>query len=192
MSTSTTKRDINLAITDAMVAAFISSEYNRVKNPTIFLEHTVNNFIYNSNIEDLWGPKWSLFLSIIVDNIDPELSLDIKISAVVDVLGRMTGGLKVDPIEIIAKKNNIPIDDTVRSMLHYGSKHQIYIAEQACKALNIPSPIGVSPTCGGGGDKKCSSCAHQPFKQSPGCCKSVTKDDKRSIPIKLKRKENEL
>ena len=188
MSTPIVENTINSEILNAMDAASTTTEYSPVKTTALFLEHTVNN-ITNSNINKLWGPKWSLFLAMIVDDIEPKVSIDVAVLAVTDVLRHMTGYLDIGPEETIAKKTSVSIEDVATSSIFHGSEQQIYIAEQACMALNIPTPSEVSCLYDVLGNMACPSYADQLFKLSPGGCKSISKNDIPGILVKLKEKK---
>ena len=177
MYTPALEQAVRTALSNAMNAAYISSDYNPVDNTALFLEHTVNNIIFNSNINDLWGPRWSLFLATVVDDIQPAVSRDVAVLAVTEVLRRMTGHLDIEPAETIARKTGVSINDTVTSTIFSGSKQQVNIAKQACRALDIPSPLEVSYLYDAIGDTACPSDAEQLYKLKPDKGKPITEDD---------------
>ena len=123
---------------------------------SLFLEDVINVITPNTDINSLWGPKWSLFLTMIVDNIHPAASRDVAVSAVTEVLRRMTGHSEVTPGTILAMNVGLSPDETDNIISVYTSEIEQYmeIATKACNNLDIPSPrevwilynaLGVSP-----------------------------------------------
>ena len=191
MSNNVIEKDINKVLNNVMNSAMISSEYTPGDNISLFLEHVVNNIIYNSKIEDLWGPVWSLFLAVIADRMRPVVSPKIALMGIKDVLSRMVGHSDTTPGIAMAAKLGLPVDDILMSIDLSGSttEQHLKIASVACNYLCIATPVEVAYLRTALDDTGCMLDLALLYKLKPDASKHMTRAD---IPMLLALKNAKL
>ena len=173
------EKAIDKVLQDAMSSAAASTNYRPGDEIGIYLEHVVNNMVLDRKIGDIWGPEWSVFLAMVARKIDPEISSDIVVSGLKEVLCRMTGNSDATPTNVMARKLNLSIGDIERSMYISGLITGIHnkIATDVCESICIPGPIEVTYLHTALGDSSCPTEAAELCKLRPNSCKPITKDE---------------
>ena len=179
MDYSTTEQTINDTLNNIIESATLSSGYKPGDSITAFLVHVVSNITDIGKIEDLWGPEWSVFLAMVAKKIDPEISPDIVVSGLKDVLWRMTGSSDDTPASVMAEMLSLSVGDIERSMyvsdLITGIHHKI--ATDVCESISMPGPTETIYLHTALGDSSCPSEAAELCKLRPNGCKPITKDE---------------
>ena len=116
---------------------------------------------------------------MVAKKIDPEISPDIVVSGLKDVLWRMTGSSDDTPASVMAEMFSLSIGDIERSMYvsDFTPETCSITATKACEDFSLPTPTEVSYLYIALGETACPREAAELCKLRPTDSKPITKDD---------------
>ena len=175
----TAEQDIAKVLRESMISAELSSGYKPGNDVGLYIEHVVGNLLSDDKIQDLWGPEWSLFLATVADKIRPEISTEVSVVGVKEVLYKMVGNSNTTPASVLGKKVGLSAGDIDRVMyvFDFASGYHGEIATRACDDLSVPTPVEVTYIYTALGEEATPYMAEKLCKIRPVDCRAIEKSD---------------
>ena len=174
----TLEQDIDKVLRDTIKLKKAAAEYN-TNDIGLCMTNVINDMLADDNIEDLWGPEWSVFLAFLVHKIQPDIDKDTAVSVVKEILFKMVGNSNATPSSVLGSKVGLSEGDVDRIMyvFDFMSSYHGEIATQACKELSIPTPIEVTYIYTALGDEATPYMADKLCEIRPVDCRAIEKSD---------------
>lgn len=120
--------------------------YREGDSPTPVLEETIKFLTGLDSIEELWGPRWSVFLVMLTDRARPAVSSKVSTLGIREILHRMVGYSDITPSTALAVKTGLPEDevDNIINLATFEVEQYVEVATRVCEDLGIPTPEEVS------------------------------------------------
>ena len=172
------EQDIVIMLKNTIKSEKKANEYN-TNDIGLCMTNVINAMLTDDNIEDLWGPEWSVFLALLVHKIQPDINRDTAVSVVKEVLLKMVGNSNATPSSVLGSKVGLSEGDVDRIMyvFDFMSSYHGEIATQACKELSIPTPIEVTYIYTALGDEATPYMADKLCEIRPVDCRAIEKSD---------------